>query len=65
MTKTSTLQFTINNLASKSEGELINLDSIFDQQGEFKDVYEILDNLNLDVRQEVVEKILRIASESD
>lgn len=65
MIKSSTFQFTINNLASKSDGELIDIDSLFNKQGEFEDVFEILNQLKLDVRQEVVEKILKITSEFD
>ena len=65
MTKTSTVQFTINNLATKSEEELIDIDSLFNKQGEYEDVFEVLNHLNLDVRQEVVEKILNLSSELD
>jgi len=65
MTKTSTVQFTINNLASKSEEELIDFDSLFNKNGEYNDVFEILNQLNLDVRQEVVENILKLSSQSD
>ena len=65
MRKTSTVQFTINNLASKSEEELIDVDSLFNKQGDYKDVFEILNQLNLDVRQEVVEKILNLSAELD
>ena len=65
MRKTSTVRFTINNLASKSEEELIDVDSLFNKQGDFKDVFEILNQLNLDVRQEVVEKILNLSAELD
>lgn len=65
MTKTSTVQFTINNLASKSEEELIDFDSLFDKQGEFQDVFEVLNQFNLDVRQEIVDKILNLSSELD
>ncbi len=65
MTKTSTVQFTINDLASKSEKELIDIDSLFNLHGEFEDVFELLNQLNLDVRQELVENILNLASELD
>ncbi|MGD2034809.1 MAG: hypothetical protein PVF73_07125 [Bacteroidales bacterium] len=63
MTKTSTFQFVINNLASKSEGEIVNADSLFDQHGEFKDVFDLLNQLDMDVRQEVIERIMNQASE--
>ncbi|MBN1597767.1 MAG: hypothetical protein JW894_05695 [Bacteroidales bacterium] len=62
MTKTSTIQFIINNLASKSNEELHNLKSAFDFQEEFEEVFEELDKLNLDVRQHVVDLILQNTS---
>ena len=65
MTKSSTIQFTINNLASKSDAELIDINSLFNKQGEFEDVFEMLNQLNLDVRKEVVGNILNLASELD
>ena len=55
MSKTSTIQFTINNLASRSNAELFNVNSCFDYQNEFNDVYEVLNKLDCDVRQEVVD----------
>jgi hypothetical protein len=61
MSKTSTIQFTINNLASKSNEELFNVNSCFDYQNEFKDVYQMLNNLDCDVRQEVVDSIIKHA----
>ncbi|MBA7564125.1 hypothetical protein ES708_05787 [subsurface metagenome] len=65
MTKTSTIHFTINNLASKSGRELINIDTLFNFQNEFEDVYEMLNRLELDVRQQVVNKLLKFASQID
>jgi hypothetical protein len=62
MSKTSTLHLTINNLASRSNEELINTDSVFDFQKEFGDVLEVLDQLNVDVRQEVVNHLLEMTS---
>ncbi len=62
MTKTSTIHFTINNLASKSKPEVQNSDSEFGFEEEYDDVYMTLDELDLDVRQEVVDRILNIAS---
>jgi hypothetical protein len=59
MSKTSTIQFTINNLASKSNEELFDINSCFDYQNEFKDVYEFLNKLDCDVRQEVVDSIIK------
>jgi hypothetical protein len=61
MTKTSTIHFTINNLASKSDPELLNNDSAFDFEEEYSDIFEMLEELSLDVRQEVVDNILRFA----
>jgi len=61
MSKTSTIQFTINNLASRSNAELFNVNSCFDYQNEFNDVYEVLNKLDCDVRQEVVDKIIKYA----
>lgn len=65
MTKTSTIQFIINNLASKTGGIFKSIDTQFIFQDEFEDVYEILNQLDVDVRQEVVEKLLKFASETD
>ncbi len=65
MTKTSTIQFIINNLASKTGGVFKNIDNEFDYYDEFGNVYEILNQLDVDVRLEVVEKLLKFVSESD
>ena len=62
MTKTSTIQFTINNLASKAAGEVSDIDQILDPESEFSDVVSFLDKLNLNVDQIVVDKILAIAN---
>jgi len=63
MTKSSTVQFTINNLASESKPEITDMDAVFNYQEEFDDVLSKLNELQLDVRQAVVDKILKIASE--
>ncbi len=62
MTKTSTIHFTINNLASKSKHELQDIGSALDFEAEFADVLKTLEELEYDVRQEVVDEILRVAS---
>jgi hypothetical protein len=61
MSKTSTIQFTINNLASKSDCELSDINACLDYKSEFKDVYEALNMLECDVRQEVVDSIVKYA----
>jgi hypothetical protein len=58
MTKTSTIHFTVNNLASKSKDEFLDMDSIFDFEEEYAEIFEMLEDLSLDVRQEVVDRIL-------
>lgn len=62
MTKTSTIQYIINNLASKSKEEITDTDSIFNTEEEFEDVYDILNQLECDVRQEVIDNILSMTS---
>jgi hypothetical protein len=61
MNKTSTIQFTINNLASQSNESLFDVNACFDYQNEFKDVFEELNKLDCDVRQEVVDSIIKYA----
>jgi hypothetical protein len=65
MTKTSTFHFTINNLASKSKEELLNMDSSFSFEEEYAEIFEMLEDLSLDVRQEVVDKILAVAAKNE
>jgi hypothetical protein len=59
MSKTFTLHLTLHDLASKSNTELLNIDTAYNFREEFPDVYEILDLQNFDVRQEVVDNILK------
>jgi hypothetical protein len=59
MSKTSTIQFTINDLSSKSNEELSDINSCFDYENEFKDVFEVLNKLDCDVRQDVVDSIIK------
>jgi hypothetical protein len=62
MTKTSTIQFTINDLASTSKPEIKDVEAIFNYQEEFAEVLEALDELDYDVRQAVVDRIMQDAS---
>jgi hypothetical protein len=62
MTKTSTIHFTINNLASESKPEIQDTDSVLNLDEEYGDVLSTLDELSYDVRQAVVDNILNIAS---
>jgi hypothetical protein len=62
MTKTSTLQFTINDLASESKPEIKDVDAVFNHPEEFGSVLSALDELSYDVRQEVIDRIMKIAS---
>ena len=63
MSKTSTIQFNVNNLASKSKEELFDVNSCFDFENEFKDVIGLLNKLDFDVRQEVVDSIIKYSKE--
>ena len=62
MTKTSTIQYVINNLASKSNEEITDTNSIFNTEDEFEDVYDVLNQLECDVRQEIVDNIMSMSS---
>jgi hypothetical protein len=62
MTKTSTIHFIINDLASESKLEIQDCDSVFDFEEGFVDVLSKLDELSYDVRQSVIDRILHIAS---
>lgn len=62
MSKTSTIHFTVNNLASKSKGEIIEINECFGNEKENEDVCRVLNLLNYDVSQEVVTSILDYAS---
>ncbi|MBN1951598.1 MAG: hypothetical protein JW801_10370 [Bacteroidales bacterium] len=65
MTKTSTIHFTINNLASKAKGEFIDRDSAFECENEYAEIFEMLEDMSLDVRQEVVDQILAITAQHE
>jgi hypothetical protein len=60
MSKTSTIHFTVNNLASKSNEEIINVNECFGSENE--DVCRVLNLMNYDVSQDVVNSILEYAS---
>jgi len=64
MSKTFTLNLTIHNLASKSNEELLDIDTAFNFHEEFRDVYDVLKLYNFDVRQEVVDNILKMTTQS-
>jgi hypothetical protein len=58
MDKTSTLIYSINNLASKTNHQIIKADDIGYEE-EFGDVYKLLNEVPLcDVRDKIVEEIL-------
>ena len=63
MTKTSTIHFTINDLASQTNPKIQDVNSALDFEEEFEDVLSKLDELDIDVRQEVVNRIIDLASE--
>jgi hypothetical protein len=63
MDKTSTLFYSVHNLASQTYHQLTNADDIDDKK-EFGDIYELLDQVQLpDVKDEIVERILDISDE--
>jgi hypothetical protein len=58
MEKTSTLIYSINNLASKTDHHLTNAEDIGYEE-EFRDVYKLLNKVPLcDVRDEIIKEIL-------
>jgi hypothetical protein len=63
MTKTSTIHFTVNDLASKSKPMVEDVDSAFDFESQYSDVFDALDEISYDVCQEVVDEILYLASQ--
>lgn len=63
MEKTSTLFYSIHNLASNTEHQFTNTKDL-DGISEYPDVYENLDKLEMvDVRQEIVDSILEFTYE--
>jgi hypothetical protein len=65
MTKTSTVHFTLNNLSSLANEEILNTVSAFDFEDEFADVFEILDYLSEDIRQEIIQKIVNAIPDNE
>ncbi len=64
MARTSTIYYEVNNLASKVSIELTDT-SDFDSKEEFSDVFELLSELEgIDIRQEVVDRILEYAKKA-
>jgi Mor family transcriptional regulator len=64
MDRTSTFCDLIKNLSNKNFSEIHALESLFDDENEDLDnLLECLDNLKTDVREEVVQKIVKFARE--
>ena len=64
MDKNFTINLTINDLASNTNTKLKEKNEIFNFEEEFEDVFVKLKELNCDIRQEVVESILKKANKS-
>jgi hypothetical protein len=65
MNKTSTLIYSIHNLASKTYHQLTETDDI-DGRKEFGDIYEMLDRVPLfDVNSKIIEEILKYADQPE
>lgn len=65
MQKLSTLIYTVNIVGEKEEIDFYNLDSIIDEQfSEFKDVFEQLDNVVSEPREEVIEALIDLSRET-
>ena len=47
MVKTSTIHFTVNNLASKSKEEFNDVESLFDFENEYAEIFEMLEEMSL------------------
>jgi len=62
MSKTSTIHFIINNLASKSKGEIIEINECFGGEKDRDEICKVLNILNYDAPQEIVNSILEYAS---
>jgi hypothetical protein len=62
MSKTSTIHFTVNNLASQSKEEIIEINECFGNGNENEDLCKVLNMLNYDVPQDIVNSILDYAS---
>ena len=64
MDKTSTLYYLIKTLSHKNSSDLFSLESFYDCQDEdFDLLYEYLDNLTTDIREEVIQKLVKFAKE--
>ena len=64
MDRTSTFCYLIKNLSPENCSDLFTLESLYDyQDDEFDLLYEYLDSLKTDVREEVVQKLVRFAKE--
>ena len=64
MDRISTFSDLIKNLSNKNFSEIPALESLFnDEDEDIDDLLECLDNLQTDVREEVVQKIMKFARE--
>jgi hypothetical protein len=64
MDKTSTFYYLTKTLSHKNSSDLFSLESFYDLEDEdFDLLYEYLDNFKTDVREEVVQKLVRFARE--
>ena len=65
MEKTFTLIYSIHNLASKTDHQIMDTDDI-DGKNEFGDIYELLDQApTFDVRDEVIEEIMKYSDQAE
>jgi hypothetical protein len=64
MVETSTFCYLIKTLSPENCSDLFTLESLYDyQDDEFDLLYEYLDSLKTDVREEVVQKLVKFAKE--
>jgi len=66
MNRNSTVHFLINTLASKNKLDILHLDPLLniEEDDEFAEIYEYLNTLEMDVRDDVVMDILEVAKET-
>ncbi len=64
MDRTSTFLYFIKTLSNKKDSEVFALEPLYDSEDDDFDIlYEYLDNLKRDVREEVVQNLVRFAKE--
>ncbi len=62
MDKTSTLCYLIKTLSNSNISDIHDFESLFDEDDEaLKDVYDYLNNLRTDVREEVIHEVIEFA----